>query len=115
MLTDSCFVLSEAIINQAVLDIKRAENVPGIEESIKKIEKQIMESDPADSKKLETKLRNKKWLLREIKKNYCDAIKFFDSKWFEIMADTLGFNAHVIREAAKTGKRAENGALDKTI
>jgi predicted phage tail protein len=115
MLTDSCFALAEAIIKQALLDIKSAESIPGIEESIKEIEKQIAESDLADSKKLEIKLQNKKRLLQEIQREYRDAVKFFDSKWFEIMADTLDFNAHIIREAAKTGKLPENGALDKTF
>jgi hypothetical protein len=115
MLIEPWFALSEAIINQAVLDIRRAEDIPGIEEGIREIEKQIAESDLADLQKLKKKLQNKKELRQKIKRRYCDAIEFFDSEWFETIADTLDFNAHIIREAAKTGKLPENGALDKTF
>lgn len=115
MLIEPWFALSEAIINQAVLDIRRAEDIPGIEEGIREIEKQIAESDLADLQKLKKKLQNKKELRQKIKRRYCDAIEFFDSEWFETIADTLDFNAHIIREAAKTGKLPESGALDKTF
>ncbi len=102
--------LVEAIILQAVLDYQGVRNIPKHRKIIKAISEQIDEN-AIDVERLEARLKSRKKMLSEIQKNAEDAERFFNSKWFDALADMIGVKPEVVRKALVAGKLPEKVRL----
>ncbi len=106
--------LVEAIILQAVLDYQGVRNIPKHRKIIKAISEQIDENadeNAIDVERLEARLKSRKKMLSEIQKNAEDAERFFNSKWFDALADMIGVKPEVVRKALVAGKLPEKVRL----
>lgn len=106
---EAYFNLAEAIITQALLDYKKGLSaIPRLEKRIKKLLAEIENSISPDVELREEKLKKLKYELIKMQNEYDSAIKFFNSRWFDILVDALNLNPDIIRDKIKkenpTGK-----------